>query len=99
MWYNATSSLIHLLPVSLSHWRWNICFEQVIEVPDRADIKHILRTHNASASCMSGSGSAIYGIFSCEEDAKKAKAELEKKYDKVYLCNRKNRGVEKISEE
>lgn len=74
-------------------------FEQVIEVPDRADIKHILRTHNAIASCMSGSGSAVYGIFSCEEDAKKAKAELEKKYDKVYLCNRKNRGVEKISEE
>ena len=29
----------------------------------------------------------------------KEKAELEKKYDKVYLCNRKNRGVEKISEE
>ena len=42
-------------------------FEQVIEVPDRADIKHILRTHNAIASCMSGSGSAVYGIFSCEE--------------------------------
>jgi 4-diphosphocytidyl-2C-methyl-D-erythritol kinase len=48
---------------------------------------------------MSGSGSAVYGIFFNEEDAKKAMAELEKKYDKVYLCNRKNRGVEKISEE
>ncbi len=74
-------------------------FEQVIEVPNRADIKHILRNHNAAASCMSGSGSAVYGIFFDEEDAKKAMAELEKKYDKVYLCNRKNRGVEKISEE
>ena len=74
-------------------------FEQVIEVPDRADIKHILRSHSAIASCMSGSGSAIYGIFFNEENAKKAKEELEKKYSKVYICNRKTTGVEKISEE
>ena len=73
-------------------------FEQVIEVPDRADIKHTLRTCNALASCMSGSGSAVYGIFASEEDAKKAKKELEKKYNKVYLCERKIKGVEKIIE-
>ena len=48
---------------------------------------------------MSGSGSDVYGIFFDEENKKKAMVELEKKYDKVYLCNRKNRGVEKISEE
>mgnify|MGYP007119888483 CR=1 FL=1 len=34
-----------------------------------------------------------------EEDAKKAKKELEKKYSKVYICNRKTTGVKKISEE
>lgn len=74
-------------------------FEQVIEVPDRADIKYILRKNNSSAACMSGSGSAIYGIFSSKEDADNAKKELEKKYTKVYLCDRKNCGVEKICEE
>lgn len=73
-------------------------FEQVIEVSDRADIKHILRKNNSSAACMSGSGSAIYGIFFSDEDAKNAKKELEKKYGKVYLCDRKTTGVEKIQE-
>ena len=74
----------------------NNVFEQVIEVPDRADIKHILRKNNSIASCMSGSGSAIYGIFLNGSDAEGARAELEKKYNKVYLCDRKNCGVEKI---
>lgn len=73
-------------------------FEQVIEVPDRANIKHVLREHNANATCMSGSGSAIYGIFTSVEDAKKAKIELEKKYNKVYLCDRKTTGVKKREE-
>ena len=73
-------------------------FEQVIEVPDRADIKHILRKNNSDAACMSGSGSAVYGIFFSKEDAENAKKELEQKYEKVYICDRKNCGVEKISE-
>ncbi len=73
-------------------------FEQVIEVPDRADIKHIMRKNNAGATCMSGSGSAIFGIFFEESDAKKAKEELEKKYNKVYLCERKISGIKKIIE-
>ncbi|MBR2875530.1 MAG: 4-(cytidine 5'-diphospho)-2-C-methyl-D-erythritol kinase [Clostridia bacterium] len=73
-------------------------FEQVIEVPDRADIKHILRKNNSCAACMSGSGSAVFGIFFSEEDANKAKKELEEKYKYVYLCDRKNSGIEKISE-
>ncbi len=77
----------------------NNVFEQVIEVPDRADVKHIFRKNNSAASCMSGSGSAIYGVFFDEADAIKAKSELEKKYNKVYLCNRKTKGVEKINEE
>jgi len=74
-------------------------FEQVIEVPDRADIKHILRKNNSSAACMSGSGSAVYGIFFSKEDAENAKKDLEQKYEKVYICDRKNCGVEKICEE
>ena len=73
-------------------------FEQVIEVSDRADIKHILRKNNSYAACMSGSGSAIYGVFFSEEDAENAKKELEKKCSKVYLCDRKTTGVERIKE-
>ena len=59
-------------------------------------MRRILRKNNSIASCMSGSGSAIYGIFLNGSDAEGARAELEKKYNKVYLCDRKNCGVEKI---
>ncbi len=71
-------------------------FEQVIEVPDRVDVKDVLRRNNSKAACMSGSGSAIYGIFSCAEDAKKAQKELSQKYSKVYFCTPQREGVKKI---
>ena len=65
-------------------------------MPDRVDIKDVLRKNNSKAACMSGSGSAIYGIFTCAEDAKKAQKELLQKYSKVYLCNPQREGVKKI---
>ncbi len=71
-------------------------FEQVIEVPDRAEIKYIMRKNNSLAACMSGSGSAVYGIFENENDARNAEKELKKKYEKVFLCDRKTSGIEKI---
>lgn len=71
-------------------------FEQVIEVPDRVDVKDVLRKRNSKAACMSGSGSAIYGIFTTEEEAEKAKKELLSKYKNVFLCKPQSCGVKKI---
>lgn len=61
-------------------------FEQFIEVPGRADIKSVMRKHSAAAACMSGSGSAVYGIFESQADAENCVAELQKDFDNVSLC-------------
>ena len=71
-------------------------FEQALEVPGRVDIKDICNKNGAVASCMTGSGSAVYGIFKAEEDAKKTIAQLEKKFTNIYLCTPEKAGVEII---
>lgn len=56
----------------------NICryagnvFEQVIEVPERVELKEIMRKSGASLCQMSGSGPTVFGIFENREDAEKA---------------------------
>ena len=71
-------------------------FEQALEVPGRVDIKAICNNCGAVASCMTGSGSAVYGIFKQERDAKKAIEELKLKFKNVYLCTPEKYGVEVI---
>lgn len=44
-------------------------FEQFIDVPNKVDIKHVMREHGALGVCMSGSGPTVFGIF---DDKKKA---------------------------
>ncbi len=69
-------------------------FEQALEVPGRVDIKAICNKNGALASLMTGSGSAVYGIFEKEADAQKSFEELKKLFDKVYLCTPESLGVE-----
>jgi len=72
-------------------------FEQVIEVPDRVDIKAIMRGTGAETSCMSGSGPTIYGIFTSKEDAEQCRQMLEKhKLGEVFLCQPLHRGIEVV---
>ena len=71
-------------------------FEQALEVPGRVDIKAICNKNGAVASCMTGSGSAVYGIFEEEAFAKKAIDELKKKFKNVYLCTPEKVGIEII---
>lgn len=68
-------------------------FEQFIEVPGRADIKSVMRKHGAKAACMSGSGSAIYGIFEDEAAALSCKEELLQTVDCVHLCRPCEKGI------
>ena len=60
-------------------------FEQVVEVPERVEIKRIMRLHNVSLAQMSGSGPTVFGLFEKKEDAEAAAAELGEKYGKVYI--------------
>ena len=72
-------------------------FEQALEVPGRVDIKDICNNNGAVASCMTGSGSAVYGIFKEKAQAEKTAEELKKKFTKVFICTPEKTGVEIIS--
>lgn len=69
-------------------------FEQVIEVPKRVDIKSVMNSHGAAASCMTGSGSAVFGAFLNRSNAEACKNELEREYENVFLCEPLKIGVE-----
>jgi len=69
-------------------------FEQFIDVPDRVVIKGIMRENNAVASCMSGSGPSVFGIFNNAFDAQNCIAEMKERYDDAYLCSFVNKGCE-----
>ena len=69
-------------------------FEQLIEVPDRVDIKALMRGTGAVASCMSGSGPSIFGIFTTKEEAKNCTELLRKKnFTNVFVCRPTRCGV------
>ncbi|NLL63694.1 MAG: 4-(cytidine 5'-diphospho)-2-C-methyl-D-erythritol kinase [Ruminococcaceae bacterium] len=72
-------------------------FEQFIEVPNRAEIKHIMRTYGSLAHLMTGSGPTIYAIFDNEDSASKCAEELKLSYSDVFICKPKKCGVEKIT--
>ena len=77
----------------------NNVFEQSIEVYDRVYIKSVMRKNAASASCMSGSGPTVFGIFKHEEDAQKACNELKETIEQTYICRPINFGCEIIKTE
>ena len=60
-------------------------FEQFIEVPQRAEIKAIMRSHGSLACCMSGSGPTVFGIFDNEEKARKCAAAIPERLGKVFV--------------
>lgn len=61
-------------------------FEQVIEVPERVEIKKIMRENNAKLSLMSGSGPTVYGIFENEKDAENCAEKLRCITKDVFLA-------------
>lgn len=76
----------------------NNVFEQAFDINGRVDIKDIMNKNGAVASCMTGSGSAIYGIFKEKRNAEASAKLLEKQFENVYICTPEKNGVEIISE-
>lgn len=60
-------------------------FEQIVFVPERADIKSLMRKNGSLLEMMSGSGSAVFGIFDSKTDANKAVKDLKRSYGRVWL--------------
>lgn len=73
-------------------------FEQAFEIKGRVDIKDVFNRNGAAAACMTGSGSAVYGIFKDRKNAEISAEELKKQFENVYICTPENIGVEIISE-
>lgn len=71
-------------------------FEQAVEVPKRPHIKGVMRKCGADATCMSGSGPTVFGLFSEKEKAEQCCEKLCKKYEDVYLCKPVNKGIIEI---
>ena len=61
-------------------------FEKIFNIPIIDQIKKIMLMNNALSSLMTGSGSAIFGIFKNFSDAKNAKKMLKKQKLKTFIC-------------
>ena len=60
-------------------------FEQFVEVPQRADIKAVMRECGCLACCMSGSGPTVFGVFDSKEKAENCVAKIPAKLGKAHL--------------
>lgn len=67
-------------------------FEQLIEVPNRVDMKNIMRSNGAIGACMSGSGPTVFGIFTNKDDACKAAEELKAYANEICVTTPVNKG-------
>ncbi|MDE5669984.1 MAG: 4-(cytidine 5'-diphospho)-2-C-methyl-D-erythritol kinase [Eubacterium sp.] len=71
-------------------------FEQFIEVPNRINIKEVIKNNHAKGFCMSGSGPTVFGIFENKEDAVKASEELKEYAKDIMICKPVNKGCKII---
>ena len=61
-------------------------FESVILIPEVRQIKAEMLQNGALGSCMTGSGSAVYGIFSDFRKAENCVSALSRRFQDVFLC-------------
>jgi len=68
-------------------------FEDILPYGTReiADIKSVLLNNGAIGAVMTGSGSAVFGIFDSETHAQKAYEYLKASYNECYICQPKGR--------
>ena len=52
-------------------------------------IKNVMYDNKAIGACMTGTGSAVYGLFTDKSQAEKAYAALKQDYKSCYLCEMK----------
>lgn len=63
-------------------------FESVLNIEEVSEIKEMLNKNGALNSCMTGTGSAVYGIFDDEGKAQICKKVLSSAYDQVFWLHR-----------
>ena len=71
-------------------------FEEVSALPETDDIKSCMLRFGAEGSCMTGSGSVAFGIFSDSERAEDCIVALSEKYEHIFKLNPVSHGVKII---
>ncbi len=61
-------------------------FEEALALPDTAAIEQVMREHRTLGCRMTGSGSAVYGLFDDREEVHRCILALRKRYDDVFEC-------------
>ena len=61
-------------------------FEKVLKLSEIMEIKELLTGNGALGACMSGSGSAVFGLFDDEGAARGCAKILEASFDEVFIC-------------
>lgn len=69
-------------------------FEQVLTLPEISEIKRLMISHKAWGASMTGSGSAVYGIFGTERKAQSCVNILKENYNEVFLVTPTKTGCE-----
>lgn len=62
-------------------------FELALQIPEVIDLKSKMLKLKAKGVGMSGSGSAVFAVFTSARKAKKCYEKLKEEYSEVFLCN------------
>ena len=84
-----TSKILHLCANGMYDSAFDYfenVFEQLVEVPERVEIKATMRKHGCGFTLMSGSGPSVYGVFDSEKDAAACAENCKEKYSDVFVC-------------
>lgn len=76
----------------IAHLACNM-FETALEIPEVAAIRAKMLRHGALGACMSGSGSAVFGVFDSNDQALDALSALQSQYPMTFLCLPVQQGV------
>ncbi len=68
-------------------------FEEVLNNTEILNIKKSLCSNGALGACMSGSGSAVFGIFEDKNKAIECIKKLKKIYSQIFLCKPLDHGI------
>ncbi len=67
-------------------------FESIMNLKEVEEVKNIMVNNNSLGACMSGSGSAIYGIFESKQECIECKEVLQNMYNEVFVAHTVNYG-------
>lgn len=61
-------------------------FEEVMALPETAAVRYALLEAGAAGACMTGSGSAVFGLFASSAQAEACVQDLKRTWPQTFLC-------------